>query len=137
MKPKIMTLYKFIPCILFFLWGISACRKLPEKLDYLSQQASFNKKDVYEPVLGRTTLELTQFNADGSTYPLVFSIQNARHEHDGTQAPELFELHKVQEWKRNYTGKETSLEEINDKRVWVEKPFLQIRKGSGDLVFWN
>src|SRR5699024_7946912 len=98
---------------------------------------SFNRKDIYEPVLGRTTLLLTQFNADASTYPLNFTIINERHAKDGSPAPELSKLIKVQEWQRNYTGHEKSLEEIEAKRIWVEKPSLEIRKGSGDFILSN
>lgn len=122
-----------------FLLGVvlASCQKLPQKKDYLSQNANFNRKEVYEPVLGRTVLELTQFSADASTYPMLFSMENMRHAKDGSPAPELTEKVKVQEWSRNYTGKETTIEEIEEKRIWVEKPFLEIRKGSGDFIFWN
>jgi hypothetical protein len=116
---------------------LGSCQKLPQKKDYLSQNANFNRKDVYEPVLGRTSLELTQFSADASTYPMLFSIENIRHAKDGSPAPELSEKVKVQEWTRNYTGMEKSIEEIEKKRIWVEKPFLEIREGSGDFIFWN
>lgn len=116
--------------------ALAACKKLPEKKDYLSQDATFNKKAVYEPILGRTALELTQFSADGSTYPLVFSIENARSK-QGHPAPELFQKIKVREWQRDYTGLETSLDEIEAKRVWVDAPFLEVRRGSGDLIFRN
>lgn len=119
------------------LFLLPACQKLPPKMDYLSKNADFNKKDVYEPILGRTTLELTQFNGDASTYPLQFTIINERHAKDGSPAPELSQKIKVQEWIRNYTGYEKSLDEIEKKRIWVEKPFLDIRKGSGDFIFWN
>lgn len=125
---------KYVSYILLIIL-FSACRKLPEKRDYLSQNASFNKEDVYEPVLGRTTMVKTQFSGDGSTYPMLFSIENARHASDGSPAPELFEKIKVQEWKRNYTGKETSLAQIDSERIWVEKPFFEIRPGSGDFIF--
>lgn len=114
----------------------SACRKLPEKMDYLSPNASFNQLDSYEPYLGRTQLMLTQFNADGSTYPLEFSVENIRHA-DSSPAPEITKMYPVQEWSRNYTGEEKSLSEIEAKRIWTQKPFFQIREGSGDFIFWN
>ncbi|CAL1519835.1 DUF5007 domain-containing protein [Chitinophaga sp. MM2321] len=125
----------YLKCTVVLSLAITACRKLPEKKDYLSQDANFNKKSVYEPVLGRTQLELTQFSADGSSYPLLFTIENARRVSGGKDAPELFQPVKVQEWLRDYTGLEKSLEEIEVKRVWVEAPFLEIRKGSGDFIF--
>ena len=135
-NKKIMKGRYFLFGGLLIILSLAACRKLPEKQDYLSQNASFNKLDIYEPVLGRTTLELTQFSADGSTYPLTFSLENERHA-DESPAPELSQNVKVQEWQRDYTGKETSIDEIEKKRIWVEKPFLEIRKGSGDFIFWN
>lgn len=124
---------------IIFLLGffLASCQKLPQKKDYLSQNANFNQKDVYDPVLGRTKLELTQFSADASTYPMLFTIENKRHAKDGSPAPELEQKVKVHEWVRNYTGREKTLEEIEDKRIWVEKPYLEIRKGSGDFIFWN
>jgi hypothetical protein len=131
-----MRSIKYLISLLVILSAVSACRKLPEKKDYLSPNASFSRKEVYEPVLGRTILELTQFNGDGSTYPLEFTIENVRHAVDGSPASELFQKVKVQEWKRDYTGKETSIAQIDSERIWTEKPFLQIRKGSGDFIFW-
>lgn len=127
----INTLLSYILLILV----LSACRKLPEKKDYLSQNASFSREDVYEPILGRTVLVKTQFSGDGSTYPMIFSVENARHASDGSPATELFQNIKVQEWRRNYTGKETSLAQIDSERVWAEKPFFEIREGSGDFIF--
>jgi hypothetical protein len=116
---------------------LASCRKLPEKKDYLSKNANFDKRDVYEPILGRTTLELTNFNADGSSYPMIFSVENIRRFKDGSPAPELTEKIKVQQWVRDYDGKEKTLEEIEKKRVWSEKNFFEIRSGSGDFIFWN
>ncbi|MBO9732138.1 MAG: DUF5007 domain-containing protein [Chitinophaga sp.] len=125
----------YLKCALVVTITATACKKLPEKKDYLSNNANFNKKDVYEPVLGRTMLELTQFSPDGSTYPMVFSIENARDLGSGKPAAELFTPLKVKEWQRDYTGLEKSLDEIEAKRVWVNAPFLEIRKGSGDFIF--
>ncbi|SEW36656.1 DUF5007 domain-containing protein [Chitinophaga arvensicola] len=125
----------YLQCTLVLSILVTACKKLPEKKDYLSQNANFNRKEIYEPVLGRTMLELTQFSADGSTFPMVFSIENARDLRSGKPAAELFQAVKVQEWQRDYTGLEKSLSEIEAKRVWVNAPFLEIRKGSGDFIF--
>src|SRR5690554_5808891 len=116
---------------------ISGCKKLPEVKDYLNPNANFNKKEVYEPILGRTTLEKTEFNADGSTYPLKFSIENIRNIANSSDGSELLQENKVQVWTRDYTGLEESISEIEGKRVWVEKPFLDIVQGSGDLIFWK
>ncbi|MET6998410.1 DUF5007 domain-containing protein [Chitinophaga defluvii] len=116
---------------------LASCRKLPEKKDYLSKNANFDKKDVYEPFMGRTALEQTNFNADGSSYPMIFTVENMRRKKDGAAAPELSEKIKVQQWIRDYDGYEKTLEEIEKKRIWSEKNFFEIRSGSGDFIFWN
>lgn len=111
----------------------TGCKKIPPLTEYLSENVSF-ATDTYRPVLGRNTLVLTQFNADGSTYPLTFELQNLRHA-DGSPAPELTNSVTVKDWITQYTGLETSLAEIEAKRKEVQKPFISIRPGSGDLVF--
>lgn len=125
----------------FCLWSMPvmmglSCQKSVAVNDYLSLNANFNRLDIYQPFLGRTTYQSNEFNADGSSYPMSFAIDSARHA-DGTPAPELFVKHRVHVWLRDYTGKETSIDSIESKRGWAEKPFLDIVQGSGDFVFWD
>ncbi|WP_316794136.1 DUF5007 domain-containing protein [Pedobacter frigoris] len=111
-----------------------SCKKAPAEKDYLSDKATFATVAIYEPILGRTILQKTSFNADGSSYPLTFSLQNVRH-NDGTPAPEMNQTSESLEWTGLYTGLEKSLKEIEDKRKVVNKPFFEIRPGSGDFIF--
>lgn len=114
--------------------GISSCKKAPPERDYLSNNAGFEPVDAYSPVLGRTFLYKTNFQADGSSFPLQFSLLNQRHA-DGSPAPELTQNVTVKEWIKDYDGTEKSYEEIEGKRQAVQHPFFEIRPGSGDFVF--
>ncbi|WP_316817218.1 DUF5007 domain-containing protein [Pedobacter nyackensis] len=113
-----------------------SCKKAPAEKDYLSNKATFAGVAIYEPILGRTLLYKTSFNADGSSYPLNFSLQNMRH-FDGSPAPELMESGPVLEWTGLYDGTEKTLKEIENKRKLVNKPFFEIRPGSGDFIFYR
>lgn len=120
-------------CFMAVIILVTGCKKIPALNEYLSENVSF-ANDTYMPVLGRNTLTLTQFNADGSAYPLKFELENLRHG-DGSPAAELTANVTVKDWIGQYTGLETSLAEIEAKRTEVQKPFFSIRPGSGDLVF--
>lgn len=112
---------------------VTGCKKTPPVTEYLSPRVSF-ATDTYTPVLGRNLLVLTQFNADKSSYPLNFELQNLRRA-NGAPAPELTSLVTIKEWVGRYTGLETSMAEIEAKRQEVQIPYFSIRPGSGDLVF--
>jgi hypothetical protein len=113
-----------------------SCKKAPAEKDYLSDKATFSNVAVYEPILGRTFLYKTNFSADGSSYPLNFSLENMRH-FDGSPAPELQQSAPALEWTGLYDGTEKTLKEIEDKRKLVNKPFFEVRPGSGDLIFYK
>lgn len=131
-KRNINILYA-VSLMAFFL---VSCKKAPAEKDYLSDKATFSNVAIYEPVLGRTFLYKTNFSADGSSYPLNFSLENMRH-FDGSAAPELMKSAQVLEWTGLYDGKEKTLKEIEEKRRVVNKPFFEIRPGSGDLIFYK
>ncbi|WP_158267136.1 DUF5007 domain-containing protein [Chitinophaga niastensis] len=114
--------------------SISSCKKAPQERDYLSNKAGFEQVDTYSPVLGRTFLYKTNFQADGSSFPLLFTLQNLRHA-DGTPAPELTQNVTVKEWVKDYDGAEKTYQEIEDKRKTVQHPFFEIRPGAGDFIF--
>lgn len=114
--------------------GISSCKKAPPERDYLSNNAGFEQVDAYTPVLGRTFLYKTNFQPDGSSFPLQFSLLNLRHA-DGSPAPELTQNVTVKEWIKDYDGTEKTYQEIEDKRKAVQHPFFEIRPGSGDFIF--
>ncbi|MGO4291538.1 DUF5007 domain-containing protein [Chitinophaga sp. RAB17] len=123
-----------ILCMGVIAGGISSCKKAPPERDYLSNNAGFEPVDAYSPILGRTFLYKTNFQADGSSFPLQFSLQNLRHA-DGSPAPELTQNVTVKEWVKDYDGTEKTYQEIEDKRKEVQHPFFEIRPGSGDFVF--
>ncbi|WP_214073647.1 DUF5007 domain-containing protein [Mucilaginibacter sp. dw_454] len=112
------------------------CRKifnLPTEKDYLSAQADYTTKQ-FSPVLGRTTLELNIFNPVGSTFPMTFTVKNPRFG-DGRDASDMLAVQPTLVWTQEYTGKETSLAQIEAKRHLENHPMLETR-GNGDLVFW-
>lgn len=116
--------------------AFTGCRKifdLPEEVDYLSIKADYNTK-VFNPRLGRTTATVGAFNPDASSFPMTFTIQNARFG-DGRDATDMFALKPTLVWTSEYTGLEKSLAEIENRRKIENRPMVELR-GSGDLVMW-
>ncbi|RZL17396.1 MAG: DUF5007 domain-containing protein [Pedobacter sp.] len=134
MQNKIKySAFIFLTSIVVF----SGCKKifdLPEEKDYLSTKATYTTT-VFEPILGRTTIYRGIFNADNSSFPMKFEIVNARYG-DGRPADELFTMKDVLVWTSEYTGRETSLAEIEAKRKVEKHPLIELRT-SGDLIVWN
>ena len=123
----------FLTAIVVF----SGCKKifdLPEEKDYFSTKASFVVKD-FEPTLGRRFLYRGIFNADNSSFPMKFEIINPRYG-DGRSADEIFTKKDVLVWTSEYTGRETSLAEIEAKRKLESHPIIEMRS-SGDLIIWE
>jgi hypothetical protein len=136
-KQSVKFLCWYLPVILIVLSFSSGCKKwygIPEDLEYLSDRADYTVKS-YSPVLGRTTLHRDVFNHNASSLPLKFEIQNVR-DKNGIPVNELTTARPTLVWKSNYTGLETSLEEIEAKRVLEEHAPLEIR-GTGEVVFWS
>lgn len=116
---------------------LSGCEKifdLPDEKDYLSTKATYTTKD-FSPILGRTWVSSGIFNADNSSFPMKFEIVNARYG-DGRPADELFTKRDVLVWTSEYTGRETSLAEIEAKRKVEQHSIIELRP-SGDLIVWN
>jgi hypothetical protein len=125
------TLFLILPLIVF-----GGCKKifdLPEEKDFLSENLNYGNK-VLEPILGRTTV-MGELNADKSTYPLQFEITNARFG-DGRKITDMLQVHKTWAWIAPYTGKETSLNEINAKRRLEDRPIFEVRS-SGQFILWE
>lgn len=123
----------FLSAIMVF----SGCRKvfnLPEEKSYLSTKINYTTKD-FTPILGRTTLFQGIFNADNSSFPMKFEIVNP-HFGDGRPANDLLKKQPTLVWTSEYTGKETSLAQIEAKRKTEDRPIVEVRS-SGDLVVWN
>lgn len=123
--------------VLATVFAFSGCKKLynlPDEKDYLSTQADFTSKDFSNFRLGRTNTATNIFAPNGSTTPMTFEIKNARFG-DGKDASDMLQLKPTLVWKTEYTGFETSLAEIEAKRVLENHPILEMRP-SGDLILW-
>lgn len=115
----------------------AGCQKfLPQDRESISGEALFVATS-FEPVLGRTTLYTKIFSNpnQGTSYPVEFKIVNMR-KFNGDPAPELTDIFPVQVWKQAYTGEEKTLQEIEEKRVFENRPLFEVRKHSGDVVLW-
>jgi hypothetical protein len=128
--------YKYTILFLLTLTLMAGCKKifdLPQQKDFLSKNLNYGNK-VLEPILGRTTV-MGDLNADNSTYPLQFEITNARFG-DGRKITDMLQVHKTWAWIAAYTGRETSLEEINAKRRLEDHPIFEVRS-SGQFILWE
>jgi len=115
---------------------ISGCNKLvPSDRDAITDDTQFTLKE-YKPILGRTTLYNQNFYSGNSTIPFTFRIINPRLFADGSPASELLDTFPVQVWKQNYTGNETSLDQIENKREIQYRPLFEIGKHSGNFTMW-
>jgi hypothetical protein len=118
--------------------AFSGCKKLynlPEEKNYLSAQADYTTKD-FQPTLGRTQLLSggNIFSSGNSSFPMTFEIKNPRFG-DGKDASDMLAVKPTLVWTQEYTGKETSLAQIEAKRRLENHPILETR-GSGDLVWY-
>lgn len=130
LKYRIVTI--LLAVIIF-----SGCRKifdLPKEKDYLSSKLDYTIKD-FTAILGRTTLFQGAFSADNSSFPIKFEILNP-HFGDGRPANDILTKKQTLVWTAEYTGKETSLAEIEAKRKLEEHSVVEVR-GSGEIVVWN
>ena len=114
---------------------LTGCYKdtLPVEKDYMSKDMNF-KKETFVANLGRMNVFVDIFNADFSTQPLQFTLQSPRQE--GKPTPVLLEEVDTRQWKEYYTGTETSIAEIEAKRITVKRPILDLNKQNGQLVVW-
>lgn len=126
------------------IWGIASlllmvtvisCKKyLPEDRETVGGDSQFTKTE-YAPVLGRTTLFSENFFQGSTSFPSEFKIVNIRRR-NGDPAPELTENFPVTVWKDNYTGDETSIDEIEAKRQIQNRPLFEMFPHSGQMVMW-
>jgi hypothetical protein len=118
--------------------AFSGCKKLynlPDEKNYLSTQADYTTK-VFEAVLGRTQLlgGTGIFSSGNSSFPMTFEVKNPRFG-DGKDASDMLAVKPTLVWTQEYTGKETSLAQIEAKRHLENHPILEAR-GNGDLVWY-
>ncbi len=117
--------------------AFSSCTDLiPDDLDALGDDVTITNTD-FSPYIGRiTTYENIVNVSNKSTLPLDFKVMGVRTA-EGVAAPELLEKHPVKVWTGQYTGQETSLEEIESKRKIEYRPILDMQEKNGDIIFWN
>lgn len=123
--------------VLFTITALFGCKKvfdLPVEKDYLSTKLTYTIKN-FTPILGRTTLYRGIFSADNSSFPMQFEIVSPRFG-DGRPALDLLKKQQTLVWISEYTGKETSLAEIEAKRKLEEHPIVEVRS-SGEIIVWN
>ncbi|MFV0606109.1 MAG: DUF5007 domain-containing protein [Niabella sp.] len=121
--------------ICFLIVGAIACGKfVPSERETIGLDSDFPQNE-YSPYLGRTTVFSDIFYKGSTTYPADFTIENVRRR-NGNPAPELTNVFPVTVWKQGYTGLETSLEEIEAKRVVENRPLLEVKEHSGEIVLW-
>lgn len=127
----------FIASLLLGL-ALSSCYRdlVPDKEDYFSNNVNFSQTN-FVVNLGKNNIFISIFNADYSSNPLEFTIENPRHDSTGAPAPELLTPVDVRLWNTYYTGLEKSVENIDEKRYVEKRPALDIRPNSGEIFFWN
>ncbi|MGY3053006.1 hypothetical protein ACVWYG_001203 [Pedobacter sp. UYEF25] len=120
---------------LAFALTLYGCKKnLPDDRLSLGLDSRFTQ-NIYQPVLGRTTVFTGNFNIASSSVPLDFKIVNMRR-FSGEDAPELRDFFPIKVWKQSYDGTETSLADIEAKRTTENHQLFEIRQHSGQFVMW-
>ncbi|MGF7230218.1 DUF5007 domain-containing protein [Arachidicoccus sp.] len=114
----------------------TSCNKLlPKDRDAITDDSQFTQT-VYQPILGRTTVMDKNFYSGNSSLPFTFKIINPRLYTDGSPAQELLDTFPVTVWKKQYTGNETSLAEIENERAIEYHPLFEIGGHSGVFTMW-
>lgn len=129
------TKYKILGGIAGLSLVMASCNdmyNLPEEKDFISTNLTYTTQ-IMEPTLGRTSI-FNPLSADNSTRPITFEIINPRYG-DGRPATDFLQTAPTYEWITEYTGFETSLEEIERKRRLVEKPIFEVDEG-GRFIMW-
>lgn len=126
MKSYIYTLILFIALI--------GCNQISSDTGFLSPDIYLQGADTLVVPLGESQ---TSNNAylDGSTEPLEFSIENIRNQ-DGERSQQFFETYLTRSWETPYNHEEdTTLEQINEKLVELEKTPVGINPVNGSIQF--
>src|SRR5690606_40205416 len=66
--------------------------------------------------------------------PMTFQIINPRYG-DGRPVSDFLQSAEIYEWIEEYTGEETSLQEIEAKRRLVQRPIFEVDEG-GRFIMW-
>jgi len=133
-RSRIKAIYSALG-IVWAIFSLPSCSKiydLPEEQEFLSPNINYPSQ-IFEPIIGRTTVLGTP-NTDNSTKPLTFEIVNARYG-DGRPVTDIFQVRPTYVWTGEYTGNETTLEEIEAKRKIEDRPMFEVQE-SGKFVLW-
>ncbi len=135
-KNKNVKQVCFLGIVLCFFLHVTSCINdlLPDVQDAFDRETNYTQQ-LYRPVLGRNTLFSNNFQPGNSTLPFTFEVTRIV-KADGSPAPELTDIFPVKVWTEPYTGKETSLEEIEAKRGIEYRPLFEVKKHSGEFVMW-
>ncbi len=122
--------------IYFLIISAFSCAKLvPSERETIGLDSDYPLQ-AFTPYLGRTTIYSDIFYKGSTTYPAEFELQNVRRR-NGNPAPELTDVFPVKVWKQAYTGFEKSLQEIEAKRTIENRPLLEVKKNSGEVILWE
>lgn len=136
-KPAILNpAYNCLWLLALLLCAVSCKKNIPDNRDSLGDEVSYSVREI-TPTLGvKTVYENITTVGSNTSQPLNFSLVNVR-QYNGESATVLTERFPVKVWKQEYTGLETSLQEIEDKRSVEYRPMLEIGKNNGNLTFWE
>lgn len=122
--------------IFFLIISTISCDKLvPTERETIGLDSDYPLQQ-FAPYLGRTTIYSDVFSKVSTTFPANFELQNVRRR-NGNPAPELTDIFPVKVWKMAYTGNETSVKEIEDKRVIENHSLLEVKEHSGEIILWE
>lgn len=122
MKNLTLVIFKVMIGAAIFMLS-AGCKKsynLPDKKSYISSQADYSTK-IFSPILGRTTEYTNIFNAANSTFPMTFALLNPRYG-DGRDGSDIVASKPTLIWTSPYTGKETSLAQIERNAILKTTP---------------
>ncbi|MFD2597214.1 DUF5007 domain-containing protein [Sphingobacterium griseoflavum] len=124
-------------CLLALSVMCSCTKNLPDDMDSLGQDVSYNVKE-FTPVIGRNTFYTNILSIGQNTsQPLSFKIVNIK-DADGQLVPTLFtDKFPVKVWAEMYDGTESSIAAIEGKRKTEYRPILEILEHSGNINFWG
>ncbi|GHE23385.1 DUF5007 domain-containing protein [Sphingobacterium griseoflavum] len=132
-KHRIHTLVVILTTSCLF-----GCTKyIPDDRDSFGEDISYNVTE-FSPTIGRSTFYNDIVSVGPNTsQPLTFRIVNLK-DADGQPVSTLFsDKFPVKVWRQMYDGTESSIEEIEAKRVVEYRPILEILEHSGNINFWN
>ncbi|NLR59434.1 DUF5007 domain-containing protein [Chitinophaga polysaccharea] len=102
---------------------------------FLSPALKYTNPSI-KVAVGASLIQSGAMVTDESTKPLTFSIDGIYYE-DGKLADKVM-AYKVDTyfWQAEYTGKEKTVEELNQKRTKVNRPAIDINPENGNIVIY-